>query len=865
MSNIQRTSIKRQTLNLTFGSALLLALLFNTGCDDGDDPSTTCTPGATLDCSCDDGSSGVMRCDESGESWGPCGECEGDGECTPGDEQDCDCADGSNGTMTCNDDGTAWSDCQGCGSTGDCEPGETRGCDCADGSSGTETCNDSGTGWSACEDCGSTGDCESGESRACTCSDGAEGTQTCSSDEEWGECLCDALCTDADGDGYPAESGCEQERDCNDDDASVHPGAEEVCDGVDNDCDGSIDPGCACDDGDTQPCGETDEGECAYGTQTCSSGTWGLCTGAVGPSTEVCDGLDNDCDGSTDEDIATMGTSCLVPDTLGVCAVGELECSGGVERCAQVVTATEETCNALDDDCNGSTDEGNPGGGGDCTVSGTFGPCQEGSLVCSSGELVCNQTVFPTSETCDGVDEDCDGTVDNRPPPAEPCACEDGDTVACGSDVGECVSGTDVCTEGAYSGCGGTYVGPATEICDGLDNDCDGTPDNGDPGGGGACTISGAHGPCAAGVRHCVGGELICQQVVSPASETCNDIDDDCDGSVDEGNPGGGGSCFVSGLHGPCANGVEQCSGGELLCEQTVYPGSETDPASHICNSIDDDCDGSVDEACGDCTPGAVRSCGVTDRGECSYGTETCDATGNWGDCIGAVGPTDEICDGRDNDCDGITDDGDPGGGEGCRALALGECSFGTTRCHGGHIVCDAGMPVAETCNGLDDDCDGETDESGSWPEADFYEFNNDILTAVSLESFTSLSETLSPDFDMNFHTTSDRDCFFWTYPLPLSVTPRFWQCRPTGLSSEQEVSFWLGVGSNRVPHLADIASNDYTNIENAEAASLGFAVAGSSNSPPFEFFICVDQEEGWGPCFAEYDIECKINTVSTW
>src|SRR5690606_7146553 len=75
---------------------------------------------------------------------------------------------------------------------------------------------------------------------------------------------------------------------------------ETLCDGLDNDCDGTTDEGCTCEDGDTQPCG-SDVGACMPGTQTCSGGTWGACSGEVTPMGEVCDGLDNDCDGSVDD------------------------------------------------------------------------------------------------------------------------------------------------------------------------------------------------------------------------------------------------------------------------------------------------------------------------------------------------------------------------------------------------------------------------------------------------------------------------------------------------------------------------------------------------------------------------------------
>lgn len=127
---------------------------------------------------------------------------------------------------------------------------------------------------------------------------------------------------DVDGDGYGVSDdtvlGCTAPLgyvltpgDCDDTNRSIHPGASEVCNGIDDDCDGTIDPGCACEHNATQPCGIA-VGECTVGTQTCVSGIWSECNGR-GPVTESCNGLDDDCDGEIDEGL----TVACYPDADG--------------------------------------------------------------------------------------------------------------------------------------------------------------------------------------------------------------------------------------------------------------------------------------------------------------------------------------------------------------------------------------------------------------------------------------------------------------------------------------------------------------------------------------------------------------------
>jgi len=141
---------------------------------------------------------------------------------------------------------------------------------------------------------------------------------------------------------------------------------------------------------------------------------------------EVCNGADDDCDGLVDEDIAGLGGPCQT-NLQGLCSDGLSGCDGGQLFCIPTNQPTDEVCDGLDNNCNGEVDEDNPGGGGACDT-GKPGPCAAGSVTCSAGALVCSSDVAPEAEVCDDlVDNDCDGDVDEgcgAPPPVcahDPC------------------------------------------------------------------------------------------------------------------------------------------------------------------------------------------------------------------------------------------------------------------------------------------------------------------------------------------------------------------------------------------------------------------------------------------------------------
>ncbi len=467
------------------------------------------------------------------------------------------------------------------------------------------------------------------------------------------------------------------------------------------------------------------------------------------PTIELCNGLDDDCDGLIDEDFefntdpnhcGRCGNVCALENSSTACSVARcrlVACNAGfvdldrleINGCECQITANgQEICDGVDNNCNGLIDEGFDFESDVFHCGGCGNACQFANAGASCSEGRC------APAACNAGFVDLDKAPQN--------GCEYACTLSNGS----------------------------VEVCDGKDNDCNGNTDEVDPLAGKACFPPGlagcnagtgvCAGGCALGIWACLPGGLVCQNAKLPEPDLCDGSDNNCDGQIDEdfnlqSDPRWCGACgnacnLPNAING-CAQAqckVAFCKAGYVDLDQLPANGCEyacTPDGPEVCDGKDNDCNGKTDETdpglrfpptnfcvqVGECGKGggsSTRYPGAATYPVCTTtaGLEKPDWYCNYPATVQLFAPNQVLgqetwCDGLDNDCDGQTDEHtNPLVGSACNDDGLGECQKeGVLRCQTDRTLsprCDvSGMAdktlAHEICDGKDNDCDGKTDE----------------------------------------------------------------------------------------------------------------------------------------------------------
>ena len=576
-----------------------------------------------------------------------------------------------------------------------------------------------------------------------------------------------------------ADDGAEE--DCDDDAAEIFPGAVEVCDAIDNNCDEVVDEGFDSDEDGVTTCGEDGIlGGDGAADDDCDDSDIDNFPG----NSEVCDAADNDCDMVVDNGFDLDGdlvTTCGVDGVLGGDGAADDDCD---DANPNNFPGNSEVCEGLDNDCDGVPDNGFDMDGDGvtiCGVDGILGGDGAADDDCDDN----NGANFPgNSEVCDAADNDCDTVVDNGfdldtdgvttcggdgtagtadddcddadianfPGNAEVCdaADNDCDTVAdngfdvdtdgvttCGAD-GTAGTADDDCDDADIANFPGN-----TEVCDAADNDCDTVADNGFDVDTDGVTTCGADGTAGTADDDCDDADIA---NFPGNAEVCDAADNDCDTVADNGFDADADGVTTCGADGTAGNADDDCNDSQI----TVFPG-----ATEACDGVDTDCDGTVPTAEGDGDTDQYLSCtGFVDLGVGLVGGGDCD------DGLAAVNPgATEVCDGIDNDCDTTTDEGFDGdldsvttcGPDGTPGNADDDCDDGNPAINPG---------ATEICDLIDNDCDTLIDIADNNYVGSDQDGDGDGPISCGGQDCDDLDPTVNgDDLDFDGETSCDGDC----------------------------------------------------------------------------------------------------------
>ncbi len=623
------------------------------------------------------------------------------------------------------------------------------------------------------------------------CSDYCIGDETCPEGFEctiWdnlGEdfvtiCVPTDYCFDPDGDLYGDGPGC-RGPDCVENAEEINAGAPEICDGVDNDCDGQVDDQA---DGTLVNCDTGFAGVCSAGRTQCVDGSL-ICVAFETPGDETCNGLDDDCDGEIDNNpvSATIWYADVDNDRFGdestaiaacVRPEGTIADAGDCDDNDRTINPTvPESCDGVDNDCDGEIDEegalgerrfyldeDNDGyGQTDAFVVACTAP--EGYVELDNDCDDADDAINPAAaEICDNIDNDCNDVVDDGSGPEAGLwyLDNDGDTWGEGTDViYSCAAVPGRVNRAGDCNDNNELVNPGQiELCNGVDDNCVGGIDEGvlltfyadtDSDGRGdplvsetGCTPSAGY---VANANDCNDEE---PAAWTGRAEICDGIDNNCSGQIDEGvtttyyldsDSDGRGDPAISRVACTAPAGFVDNAADCNDEEPAAWTGR-----AEICDGIDNNCSGQIDEGVGTIfyadvdgdafgDPANTRLACTTPVGFVSNSTD-CDDNNN----LRYPGLT-ESCDGIDNNCNSIVDEtvtstfyrDEDNDTFGDALVTIQACSQPA-----GYVSntgdCNDKQPAAwtgrtEICDNIDNDCNGLTDEGAG---STFYQ-DNDLDT----------------------------------------------------------------------------------------------------------------------------------------